>query len=327
MNSVIPPDVAKQAGLFGLTPSLIDRSPARPGRKRSPAQIPAFALYGEAASPGQEMLHIEEVQSRSRLYHWEIEPHVHHGLYQILWVGAGQVELVLDEQHDTLDGPCVVVVPPGVVHGFRFAPETDGLVLTLSPRFLVEGDFQAVGEAFRALFAAPGMLPLPADEVGTTRLADLLRLLASEFAQPEAAESPVAGWLARAVVWHLSQARVRHQSDAGARAHRHQALYTRFALLVEAHFLEHWPVARYASQLGLSVPRLNRIAQAAAGRNALDVLHERLTREACRRLLYIAAPVAKLAQELGFDDPAYFGRFFKRRTGMSPQQFRQQHSA
>jgi len=327
MNTPSPQTDDAAAGLFGLTPSPTESPPPRPERKRSASQIPAFALYGEAASPGQEMLHIEAVESRSRLYHWEIEPHVHHGLYQILWVGAGQVELRLDEQQASVSGPSVIVVPPGVVHGFRFAPETDGLVLTLSPRFLVEGDFQAVGSAFRALFAAPGVLPLQADDASTARLADLLCLLASEFAQPEAAEAPVAGWLARAVVWHLSQARMRHQTDPAARAHRHQALYTRFTLLVEAHFLEHWPVARYASQLGLSVPRLNRIAQAAAGRNALDVLHERLTREACRRLLYIAAPVAKLAQELGFDDPAYFGRFFKRRTGMSPHQFRQQNAA
>jgi len=327
MNTPSPQLAADAAGLFGLTLGWADRVPVRAGRKRSAAQIPAFALYGEAALPGQEVLHIEAVESRSRLYHWEIEPHLHHGLYQVLWVGAGQVELMLDEQQDTVNGPGVIVVPPGVVHGFRFAPETDGLVLTLSPRFLVEGEFQAVGEAFRALFAAPGVLALDAASSQATRLASLLQLLADEFAQPASAESPVVVWLARAVVWHLSQARLQARPQGGARAHRHQALFTRFTLLMEAHFLEHWPVERYASQLGLSVPRLNRVVQAAAGRNALELLHERLTREACRRLLYIAAPVARLAQELGFDDPAYFGRFFKRRTGVSPHQFRQQHGA
>jgi AraC family transcriptional activator of pobA len=298
-------------------------------RKRSGEAIPAFALYGEVATPGQEVLHIEEVQSRSRLYHWEIEPHVHQGLYQVLWVGHGAAEVVQDERRETVLGPAAIVVPPGVVHGFRFAPDTDGLVLTLSARFLVEGEFQSVGEAFRALFSAPGVLRFEPGDPSAARLGALFAELAAEFAQPGAADAPVAGWLARAVVWRLAQASAQRQQtvEAGARAHRHQALFTRFTVLVEQHFLAHWPVARYASLLGLSVPRLNRVVQAEAGRNALELLHERLTREACRRLVYIAAPVAHLAAELGFDDPAYFCRFFKRRMGVSPHQFRQQNTA
>jgi AraC family transcriptional regulator, transcriptional activator of pobA len=77
---------------------------------------------------------------------------VHQGLYQILWLAAGSAEVVLDEWRATVQGPAAIVVPPGVVHGFRFAPETDGRVLTLSARFLVEGEFQDVGSAFRQLF-------------------------------------------------------------------------------------------------------------------------------------------------------------------------------
>jgi len=287
--------------------------------------IPSFALYGEAAAPGQELLHIEEVQSRSRLYHWEIAPHVHHGLYQVLWLQRGAAEVALDEWVQQVQGPAAIVAPPGVVHGFRFAPDTDGLVLTLSPRLLVEGEFQAVGEAFRALFAAPGVLDFAHDAGPAERLHALLSELAAEFTQPGATDSPVPGWLARAVIWRLAQARAQGEQAGSERGHRHQALFTRFLLLVEQHFLEHWPLERYASRLGLSTQRLNRLTRAESGRSALELVHERLTREACRRLTYIAAPAASLAAELGFEDPAYFSRFFKRRTGLSPQCWREAH--
>lgn len=290
---------------------------------RHATAIPRFALYGEAATPGEEMLHIEEVQSRSRLYHWEIDPHVHQGLYQVLWVRRGAAEVVLDEWREAVQGPAAIVIPPGVVHGFRFAPDTDGLVLTLSARFLVEGEFQSVGEAFRALFASPGVLAFGTDDASAPRLDALLRELAADFAQPGNAESPVAGWLARAVVWRLAQARERSGPEGGGRALRHQALFTRFLLLVEAHFLAHWSLEQYASRLGLSTQRLNRLVRAESGRSALELVHERLTREACRRLAYISAPAASLAAELGFEDPAYFSRFFKRRTGLSPQRWRE----
>jgi AraC family transcriptional activator of pobA len=131
--------------------------------------------------------------------------------------------------------------------------------------------------------------------------------------------------LARAVIWRLAQARVREQPLADGRSGRHQALFTRFLMLVEAHFLEHWSLDQYASRLGLSTTRLNRLVRNQIDRSALELVHERLTREACRRLVYIAAPAASLAGELGFEDPAYFSRFFKRRMGMSPHRWRQTH--
>ena len=105
------------------------RKTATPSTK---AAIPTFALYGEAAVGAEELLHIEEVRARSSLYQWEISPHTHRGLYQLLWVQQGAVEVVLDANRQSLTGPVAIVVPPGVVHGFKFAPDTDGLVLTVS---------------------------------------------------------------------------------------------------------------------------------------------------------------------------------------------------
>lgn len=283
--------------------------------------VPTFALYGEPArSPGEELLHVEEVQSRSRPHRWEIDSHVHQGLYQIVWVTRGSAALLLDERRDEVTGPAAVVVPPGVVHGFRFAPETEGFVLTLSPRFLLEGEFQATGESFRQLFSAAGVLRI-ADEALAQRLHNLFRTLADEFAAPDAPGSPVAQWLARAIVSRLAQARAQAPRE-DEHVWRNQALYARFMLLIEAHYLEHWNLERYASRLGVSTTRLNRLVRAESGRSALEVIHERLTREACRRLAYVAAPAATLATDLGFDDPAYFNRFFKRRTGMTPRRWR-----
>ena len=290
-------------------------------------QIPSFSLYGEAAAPTPERLHIEEVQSRSRLYQWEIVPHVHHGMYQVLWVWSGQAQVVLDGQQQVVNGPAAIVIPPSVVHGFRFAPELDGLVLSFSAHFLVEGDFHGVGEAFRTLFFGAGVLAFGTQAVAAQRLDALFRQLLAEFSLPDSARAPVGGWLTRALVWKLAQAHAQSAAVTPGKAHRHHALFSRFVLLVEEHFLAHWKVAQYASQLGMSAPRLNRLCQHEGGRSALDIVHERLTQEACRRLTYIAAPAASLASELGFADPAYFSRFFKKRTGVSPQQWRNQQSA
>jgi AraC family transcriptional activator of pobA len=290
-------------------------------------RIPSFALYGEAAALGAEVLHVEEIQSCSKLYHWEIDAHVHQGLHQILWLACGPAKVSLDAERSEVQGPAAVVIPPGVVHAFRFSPETDGYVLTLGARRLVEGDNSAVGEALQTLFLAPRLHKFDAADPAVQRVQALFDQLAAEFRMPDMAGSPVLPWLARAIVWRLARLASREaQLDTAKSARRQQDVFTRFTVLIEGHYLEHWPVSRYTSRLGLTPERLNRLTRAQAGRSALDLLHDRLAREACRRLVYIAAPISKLAFELGFDDPAYFCRFFKRCTGASPSAYRERHA-
>lgn len=286
--------------------------------------MPAFALYGEAegAPAGRaEMLHVESVQARSRRYQWEIDAHVHHGLHQVVWVGRGTAEVSLDEIRTRCEGPAAVVIAPGVVHAFRFARHTEGFVLTASPGAMVEGEGGDVARALAGLFARSRVLAFDAGSEQAARLGALFEAMLAEFNAPDAAGGPLPVWLARSVLWRLAhEARLRGEAGAAPQPHRAQA--ARFMALVEAHHLDHWPVARYAAALGLSEERLNRMLRAQTGRTALQLVHERLAREAQRRLLYIAAPVSRLAWELGFPDAAYFSRFFKRQVGVSPAQFR-----
>ncbi|NVN85225.1 MAG: helix-turn-helix domain-containing protein [Rhodopseudomonas sp.] len=293
-------------------------------RFRQKSSIPTFALYGETPAAPVDLLHVEAIQSRSRLYRWEIDAHIHRGLHQILWIGSGPATIALDDDRSQCDGPVAVIVPPGVVHGFRFSRDTEGHVFTFNPRAMIEGDVPATGQALRDLFAAPRILPFEPDAAATGRIDSLFADLAAEFSSPDAGGSPVPLWLGRAIVWRLAQQSA-HQARSATHGSGREA-FTRFLLLVEAHHREHWGIARYADDLGMTPERLNRLAKAETGQSALDIVHARLTREACRRLTYIAAPISKLAFELGFDDPAYFCRFFKRRTGHNPRDYRRMAS-
>lgn len=283
-------------------------------RRRS---LPAFALYGEAGVPGAALLHIESIQARSRLYRWEIDSHVHHGLHQVVWLQSGPVAALLDESRHQASGPLALVIPPGVAHAFRFSAASDGEVLTFDARLLSEDDTeQRVAAALQALFAAPRLLPMPPHEAA--RLQPLFAQLLAEHESSDA--GPVTGWLARAVIWRLSL--IAERSATPAR-HAAQPLYTRWVALAEAHHRDHWPVTRYAAALGLSAERLNRLVRAETGATAQALLHQRLVREACRRLVHVAAPVSRIAFELGFEDPAYFSRFFRRHVGVGPREYRE----
>lgn len=289
-------------------------------RRSRRAELPAFALYGETRRALPAMLHVESIESRSRLYDWEIHSHVHHGLHQLLWLRAGPVQALLDESRAEAVGPLVIAIPPTVAHAFRFTPRTDGLVLTLDARRLAEGEAEAFGRALQTLFAQPRVMAVPAHEVD--RLQALFAALHVETRADE--DSPVPTWLARSVVWrlaHIAQQASRHDTGTPL-AKARDALYTRWVVLMEAHYREHWPVSRYAQRLGLSTERLNRLVRAETGQNAQALLHARLFREACRRLVHVAAPVSRIGFDLGFEDPAYFCRFFKRQAGIGPREYR-----
>ncbi|MBL0087925.1 MAG: helix-turn-helix domain-containing protein [Ideonella sp.] len=295
------------------------------GRKSGPAEgrLPAFSLYGEPGAPAAELLHIEPIQSRSKRYDWEIDAHVHQGLHQVIWLRSGPVEAMLDETRSAAKGPAVIAIPPGVAHAFRFSPASDGHVLTLNAALLAEGDADEAGAALQALFAAPCTLSLDGASPDAVRLQHLFEALQAEADAADSSASPVPRWLARSVVWRLAQL-MRHDQAATAqrRGVARRSVYTRWVVLMEAHYRDHWPVSRYAERLGLSTERLNRMVRTETGHNAQALLHARLAREACRRLVHVAAPVSRLGYELGFDDPAYFCRFFKRHTGLGPRDYR-----
>ena len=83
----------------------------------------------------------------------------------------------------------------------------------------------------------------------------------------------------------------------------------------------------YAAALNLTESKLNRACRSVAASSVNEVIQARLLLEAKRKLMYLPVPVATVAYELGFEDPAYFWRFFRKRAGMTPAEFRKAQRA
>jgi AraC family transcriptional activator of pobA len=76
--------------------------------------------------------------------------------------------------------------------------------------------------------------------------------------------------------------------------------------------------------LGVTQPRLRVACLKVAGLPPTQMIQRRVLLEAKRALLYSNMTVSEAAYYLGFNDPAYFSRFFARATGQSPRSFRNQ---
>lgn len=268
---------------------------------------------------GVDRLHCESVAERSSLHEWEIRPHRHEALLQILYIRRGQADVQAEGRMGTLQGPCVVTVPSLTAHGFRFSPEVDGIVLTVIEQHLSE--LLAHEPVLRAAVLRLRMEPLPAGQVAAIDVA--ATALREEFR----GTSPWRTLAIDAALVRLVIALARSlpgEADAlsptgGGRALEH---VRRFRDLVEHRYREQPSMSACAQVLGITPTQLNRVCQRVLGQPALAVLHERLVLEAQRELAYTTMSVKQIGLGLGFADAGYFTRFFQRGTGRTPTQWR-----
>lgn len=93
--------------------------------------------------------------------------------------------------------------------------------------------------------------------------------------------------------------------------------------LIETHVYDTKEVGAYADLMRLSTYQLNAIAKAGTGRTCSELITDQIILEAKRYLLATSDQVSQVADRLGYDDPSYFIRFFKKHTGHTPEGFRQ----
>lgn len=280
-----------------------------------PDQIRSYNLFGETAEV-PDIVHCETIQSRSQLHNWELRPHRHARLHQILLIETGGGVARIDDAEHALTDDVVINVPRGHVHGFRFTPQTQGWVVTLSSDLVDESLHP--GEGLGTAIGTACLLPLTAD------LHRLAQLTITEYGNRDYARAQVLRSMAGLMLGFVARA---IHGMAPADTTRNAPLFQRFETLVDAEFRNRLPVAEYARRLAVSPTHLNRIVRQATGRPASELISERMLREARRLLIYTTLSAAEIGYELGFADPAHFSRVFTRGVGTPPRAFRQRMEA
>ena len=107
--------------------------------------------------------------------------------------------------------------------------------------------------------------------------------------------------------------------------HSHVETIRQFNLLVDMHFRTRKQVSDYAELLHKSPKTLANLFSKHQQPSPLSIIHNRISLEAKRQLLFTEASIKEIAYDLGFDEVTHFTRFFKKKTGESPAFFRKNH--
>ncbi len=238
-------------------------------------------------------------------------PH-RHTFYEIVHVTGGTGDHVIDFTRWELGPPQLAVIAPGQVHHWD-ARDLSGFVVLFTDDFLLE--HPADRETLRRLSQRPWQL----DERAAEETSRLVAELDEEFRCGGQGTDSVLRALMHVLI--VRAGRLPGLADPRPPA-RAQAVGTEFARLLGRPDLGLWSVGALAERIGVTPGYLTDAVKTATGRTAAQLMREARTREAKRFLLGTDLTVRQVASRVGFADPAYFCRFFRRETGLSPGDYR-----
>jgi len=247
------------------------------------------------------------------------EPHAL-DFYDIFLVTRGRGTFFLDGEPLDVRPGRIFFTTPGQVRQWR-VDKLDGVCLFFPALFLQEffldDQFVARLPYFHHPAGAESGVAIAPRTAASLR--DLMLAMRAEL-PPVRADST---HLLRALLYEIliRLARIHSAAHGTAPVVPHPVVQ-RYLEFVEAHYRRLHRTADYAQKLAITSGHLTALCNAHLGRSAKRVLQERIAVEARRLLLYSDRTAEAIGNHLGFPDPSYFGRFFGRMVGRSPQAFR-----
>jgi AraC family transcriptional regulator, transcriptional activator of pobA len=280
--------------------------------------LPHYFLYGEPEQTVRpDFVHVESLENRSRPENWTIRPHMHGDLNHIILIAGGGGNIFYEGESIAFEAPRLLVVPARIAHGFDWHRESRGLVLTIAAVHLSQL-VQRHPELGR-LFAQPCCLAL--ETTDSRQIEATMQALIGELSwiglgQAAAVEAALLG------IFVAASRALERSGEATWREPRKPDLVARYRELVEQRFRRRESVGTYARALGVS-PTTLREACAEIGQSPTRIRDRRTILETQRLLAYSALTIAEIGETVGFEDPAYFSRFFSRNCGQPPNGWRE----
>ena len=243
--------------------------------------------------------------------------------YKIILIRKGKGQLTFDKATYTFSGNCLIRFP--IYQPFQLDADgpLDGILLQFHPDFFWNHKYDMEQISKRVLFTGIG--EKPAIKISKAEMDQLRRPLDSLITELEhnrlGRYDITISWVKIFMVYAS-----RIKMDKGViHTETLSTTYYTFRKLTEAveqHFHHKHRPADYAKLLNSTVKTLNRAAKHQLGKTVSDMISDRIITQASHELYLSDKPIKQIAFELGFHDIAYFSRFFKVRTGVSPDVYR-----
>jgi AraC-like DNA-binding protein len=252
-----------------------------------------------------------------------IDHHQQQNTYAIYWIQEGKGTYNIDFEQYTFTDNVLFFLSPGQVFTVDNEQIKTAYKLTFKRDFYCiqthDKEVACNGILFNNIYETPFVKPCEKD---TKKLNFILKNLIEEFQENETAQyDMLQSYLKQFIINSVRVKKENHliKEDTETR------LFKDFSLLVEQNFRTMHTVTDYANRLGISPKSITKHFQKLGAKKPSEFIKNRILLEAKRLLIYTDKTVKEIAFELGFNDPAYFTRFFTKTILKSPLQFKKEY--
>lgn len=289
-------------------------------------EIPVYCIetFAQPEQQRQPRFDIKILESLVEAFPFTNRPH-RHDFYDILVITQGTGSHTIDFVTYEVKPCSIFFLTPGQVHSWDLSRDVKGFSVFFEPEFyLLNRPSGALRDLpfFHGVASEP-VLYLDCRQEHFIR-ETLTNILEEHHQQQEHKYDIIRAYLE---VFLLKLSRFYQQNHAPRPEHsgylRHQVV--QFETLIDAHFVTTKGVKDYAEMMAMTPKNLNKICKQVLDKTASELIQSRVMLEAKRLLLHSDLTVNQVVDQLNFYDASYFVKFFKKATGQTPEQFRQEH--
>ena len=254
-------------------------------------------------------------------------PHLH-DFYSIFWIESGEATHATEFVEYNLKADTILFVPPGLKHKMYIDPSVGGTYILFNEEFIQYNQKNHVPLKEYRLFNNPDFKSLITITSDTRpKLKNINDLIFDELRSPDDYSQDIVLNLLH--LFLLESRRIFDQQNLAeiekpSENETPDSTIIQFKLLIDQNFHLQKNVSAYADMLHMNPSCLNEVAKRTTGITAGELIRNRVIDETKQLLVSSGLSGKEIAFELGFDDPAYFSRFFRKYTGSTLKEFREQ---
>lgn len=238
--------------------------------------------------------------------------------FEVVWLQQEFPVHILKEEEQQSKGDWIYLIPPYRVHQLNKTGR-NGILLSFKKDFLDEEDKEFYLDLFKIFNIQGEFSFLPLSIENASELLKIYTLLEEEY-QTQHNSFLILKALLKVFLLKL----IRIKEHVFTSQDVNQKRVYEFMMLLEESYQQERNAGYYASALGISPKRLNQILKEKLDKTAMQLIHDRIILEAKRKIIHSEYTLKEIAWDLGFTDRPYFSRFFKKQTGLSPEDFQKQ---
>lgn len=250
-----------------------------------------------------------------------------HSFYQIIWFKNGKGKHFVDFKEYEVSDNSIFFIGKDQVHYFDENRDYTGVLLHFNESFLVHKDSEVEFFLKCNLFNNPYQLPSCCIDSGIdVILGDYLKLIRFELDNPmDFGRDELLRVYLKAFLIQIQRRKnelEKNLDQASFVVNDKRVQLVKFINLVDENYKKGLTISEYAEQMYISSRTLSDLTNQLLGKSPSIIIQERIVLEAQRLLLHSEMNVNQIAYRLGFDDPSYFVKYFKKHTMVSPSEFR-----